>query len=111
MERPRPEHSPEIDRMKGLAILLVIANHAKIGADTLLHEQFVNRAVQLFLFVFGLMSELSIRRARENRRSIGDWYKSRLERLYVPVWGMGALYWLAVLYTQAPPLPIGGWHA
>src|SRR5829696_6456484 len=105
------EHLPEIDRVKGLAILFVIAIHAKIGAETTVHEQLVNRAVPIFLFVFGLMSELSLRRARAAGRPIKDWYASRLMRLYLPVWGMGVLFWLAVLYTKKPPLPIGGWHA
>jgi peptidoglycan/LPS O-acetylase OafA/YrhL len=105
------ENLPEIDRTKGLAILFVIAIHAKIGDQSILHEQLVNRAVPIFLFVFGLMSELSFQRARAQGRSVKDWYRARLTRLYLPVWGMGVLYWLAVLYTQKPPLPIGGWHA
>ncbi len=106
-----PEYAPEIDRVKGLAILLVIGIHAKIGEGTIVHEQFVNRAVPIFLFVFGLMSELSLQRARKSGRSIGDWYRGRLERLYVPIWGMAALFWLAVLVTGEPPLPIGAPHA
>src|SRR5262245_308229 len=94
------EQLPEIDRTKGLAILCVIAIHAKSGEGSVIHDQLVNRAVPIFLFVFGLMSELSFRRARASGRSIKDWYRARLTRLYLPVWGMGALYWLAVLYTQ-----------
>ena len=105
------EQLPEIDRTKGLAILFVIAIHAKIGYESVLHEQLVNRAVPIFLFVFGLMSELSYRRARAAGRSIKDWYLARLKRLYLPVWGMAVLYWLAVLCFKNPPLPLGGWHA
>jgi peptidoglycan/LPS O-acetylase OafA/YrhL len=105
------EHSPEIDRTKGIAILFVIAIHAKIGEGSAVHEQLVNRAVPIFLFVFGMMSDLSYRRAVAAGRSIKDWYLARLKRLYLPVWGMGLLYWMAVIYTKKPPLPIGGWHA
>jgi peptidoglycan/LPS O-acetylase OafA/YrhL len=111
MTGPLPEHAPEIDRVKGLAILFVIGIHAKIGEGSILHEQLINRAVPIFLFVFGLMSELSLRRARAKQRPLGEWYRGRFERLFVPVWGMAILFWLAVLYTKAPPVPLGGWHA
>src|SRR5260221_8137169 len=106
-----PERVPEIDRAKGLAILLVIGIHAKIAEGTLVHEQIVSRAVPIFVVLFGLMSELSFRRERETGRPLFRWYLRRLERLYVPVWGMAALWWLAVLYTKRPPLPVDGWSA
>jgi peptidoglycan/LPS O-acetylase OafA/YrhL len=106
-----PDHSPEIDRVKGIAILFVIAVHARIGDQSALHEQLVNRALPILLFVFGLTSELSLRCARAEGRSLKDWYLVRLTRLYLPIWGMAALFWLAVLYTKRPPLPVGGWQA
>ena len=64
MEAARSEHFPEIDRVKGVAILMVVAIHAKIAENTLIHEQLVNRAVPIFLLVFGVMSDASLRRAK-----------------------------------------------
>jgi peptidoglycan/LPS O-acetylase OafA/YrhL len=111
MAGARSEHFAQVDRVKGVAILMVVAIHAKIAENTLIHEQLVNRAVPIFLLVFGMMSDASYRRARGNGRSIGSWYWSRFQRLYVPIWAMAALFWLAVLYTRKPPLPIGGYNA
>ncbi len=105
------EHLPVIDRVKGVAILLVVAIHAKIGEGSLVHEHVVNRAVPIFLFVFGMMSEMSLGRARAGARTFSSWYASRFRRLFVPIWAAGALWWLAVLATGKPPLPVGAVEA
>lgn len=95
MGEPR-EHIEEIDRLKGFAILSVVCIHAQLYATTLFHQRVVNRAVPIFLVLFGVTSELFWQRAKP---TLSKWYRSRFERTLIPFWAIAALFWLAVLAT------------
>jgi peptidoglycan/LPS O-acetylase OafA/YrhL len=99
-------HVPEIDWLKGFAILCVVCIHAKLGEGTLFFEYVVNRAVPIFLVLFGVTSALSRDGARRTR--LLDWYRPRLRRLVVPLWAMATAWWAAVLhFQQAQALHVG----
>ncbi|HEX7477092.1 MAG TPA: acyltransferase family protein [Polyangiales bacterium] len=97
----RPQRVVEIDRLKGLAMLGVICIHAKLGDGTELYEQLINRAVPVFVVLFGATSELwwSAQSARvalggEARGALHAWYRTRGLRLLVPAWSAVTLWWL-----------------
>ena len=97
---PRAARLPEIDWLKGLAILWVVCIHAKLGASTFLYEYTVNRAVPIFLVLFGVTSEFWWRRSLETRTpsvTTRMWYASRFGRLVPPFWAMAAVWWAFVL--------------
>ena len=52
------DHLPELDWLKGFSILSVVCIHAKLYADTAAFNGVVNRAVPIFLVLFGVTSEL-----------------------------------------------------
>jgi peptidoglycan/LPS O-acetylase OafA/YrhL len=91
----------ELDWLKGVAILWVICIHARLGAESLWFEHSINRAVPIFLVLFGVNSELWWRRndTREGSRLTLRWYGGRIERLMVPVWVTVTLWWSAALAT------------
>lgn len=98
------EHIPEIDWIKGFAILLVICIHAELYEGTWFYKLLINRAVMIFLVMFGVNSELwwqrEERRGREHvtRR----WFVSRLRRIVPGYWAMMAAWWLAVVFWRRP---------
>lgn len=106
MTRRSHEHLPVVDRVKGVAILFVVAIHAKIGEGSLFHEHVVNRAVPIFLLVFGMMSEASLGRALGAGGTLSAWWWARFRRLFVPIWAAGALWWLG-FYWVKPPYDLG----
>jgi peptidoglycan/LPS O-acetylase OafA/YrhL len=106
----RADHVPEIDWLKGLAILLVMGIHAKLLEGTLFHQHLINRAVPFFLTLFPVTAELVERRAKAltTTASTIAWYRKRLERLYVPYWAMAAMWWVLVIATgNAEQLGLG----
>lgn len=108
----RTEHLTEIDALKGLAILWVVGIHAKPFAATWLFDRFTNRAVPIFLVLFGLTSELYFGKLDGERRGFGavlrTWYVGRFFRLVVPYWAMAAAWWiLAEVSGHAPFLKLG----
>jgi peptidoglycan/LPS O-acetylase OafA/YrhL len=108
MQPPREqlrEHLPEIDWLKGFAILCVICIHAKLTADSWFFLQVINRAVHVFLVLFGISSELWWRRelARAPERIERRWYLGRLRRIAPGYFVLTAIWWLAVTLWRAPP--------
>ena len=95
----RVEHIPEVDWLKGFAILCVIGIHSKLYDDSLFHQHVVNRAVPMFLLLFAVTSELWWQRtaAMSTEERLRAWYGRRLRRLYVPVWGMASLWWMVAI--------------
>lgn len=95
---------PELDWLKGFAIVSVVCIHAKLYADTDVFNGVMNRAVPIFLVLFGITSELWWERSpagspAEARRSIAKWYRSRYRRLYVPYWFLALAWWCAAWKT------------
>jgi peptidoglycan/LPS O-acetylase OafA/YrhL len=104
---PRPR-IPEIDWVKGLAILFVLLIHSEPIVDTAFHRYVANRAVPIFVVLFGVSSELwwSRRAGLSPLRITIEWYRSRFERLMIPLWGALAVWWaLAVLLRADKPAP------
>jgi peptidoglycan/LPS O-acetylase OafA/YrhL len=98
------QHVPELDWLKGFAILAVMWIHSKPFDDSLLFVHLINRAVPIFLVLFGISSELwwqrEGERAPEGRAR--RWLRGRLRRLLPGYWGLMALWWLAVLILGEP---------
>ncbi|HMJ10026.1 MAG TPA: acyltransferase family protein, partial [Polyangiaceae bacterium] len=98
-------HVPELDWLKGFAILAVICIHAKLYSESVFFLQVINRAVHVFLVLFGISSELWW--ARERARGISSperaWYSGRLARILLGYWAMTAIWWLVVALWQPPP--------
>ena len=103
MNPPR-EHVPEIDWLKGFAILGVIWIHSKPYDESFFFLQVINRAVPIFLVLFGLSSELWWQREMEraSERTALRWYGGRLLRLLPPYWAMIAIWWLLVVFWRQP---------
>jgi peptidoglycan/LPS O-acetylase OafA/YrhL len=101
MAETRTAHVPEIDWLKGFAILSVVCIHAKVYETTRFYEFVVNRAVPIFLVLFGITSELWWARAVPAgdglRSALGRWYRGRLARLLPPVWAMATAWCAAVV--------------
>lgn len=94
--KTRPERLPEIDLAKGFAILCVIAIHAKVFEGTLVHLHIINRAVPLFLILFGMTSEMWWRsvEARGEPHPARRWYRARLSRMLPPMWAAVLAWWV-----------------
>jgi peptidoglycan/LPS O-acetylase OafA/YrhL len=90
----RAPHLPEIDRLKGAAILCVLLIHARPFADLRVHEILINRAVPVLVCLFGMTSSLWWERASTPFiATTRSWFETRFLRLMIPVWGMLALWW------------------
>ncbi len=98
-------HLPELDWLKGFAILAVICIHAKLYADSVFFLQIINRAVHVFLVLFGISSELWWQREETKRDVRPDraWYWGRLRRIVPGYWAMTAIWWLVVAAWRPPP--------
>jgi peptidoglycan/LPS O-acetylase OafA/YrhL len=94
---PARSRFEQVDYVKGIAIFCVICIHARLGVDTLVFDQLIDRAVPIFLVLFGTTSELWWTNARG--ASLKQWYASRFMRLMIPVWTAGAIWWLLALWT------------
>jgi peptidoglycan/LPS O-acetylase OafA/YrhL len=104
---PAPQRRPEIDRLKGLAILGVLLIHARPLVGTPLGDHVVNRAVPVFLVLFGMTSEMWWRAhgAAGARRTLLAWYRGRARRLLVPLWATLAVWW-AIVVTLGGDVPV-----
>lgn len=104
---------PEIDWLKGFAILCVVCIHAKVYDSTLLFEHVVNRAVPIFLVLFGVTSELWWGRPGQAGSPRGsrlrEWYVGRARRLLPPLWAMATAWWLGLLYFGGDGALRVGW--
>jgi peptidoglycan/LPS O-acetylase OafA/YrhL len=96
---PRSAHVPEVDWLKGLAILWVVCIHAKLCETTLFYEYGINRAVPIFLVLFGVTSELWWTRSLEAEptTTVRRWYVTRFLRIVPPFWAMAAAWWACLL--------------
>jgi peptidoglycan/LPS O-acetylase OafA/YrhL len=97
-------HIPEVDAVKGLAILAVVCIHAKFLEGSLVHAQFINRATSVFLVLFGVTSELWWQReaASGTPHLARLWYKNRYGRLLPGYWALMAIWWFCIELWQAP---------
>ncbi len=100
----------EIDWTKGFAILCVLLIHAEPLLGTWMHGYVINRAVPVFLVLFGMTSEMwwSARADSTGSDRVREWFTSRVWRLMVPVWATVAVWWIFVFIFQpdvrVPPL-------
>ena len=105
-DRPR---LPEIDLLKGLAILWVLLIHSKaLGAESPLFLHLVNRAVPLFIVLFGLNSRLWWRRHRLPG-DLSTWYASRARRILVPYWAALPVWWALALWYRPFAVELSAW--
>jgi peptidoglycan/LPS O-acetylase OafA/YrhL len=88
---------PEIDLLKGIAILWVLLIHAKPLGSGVVAMDLVNRAVPLFVILFGLNSRLWWR-DRLASRHLHEWYASRARRILVPYWASLPVWWALALW-------------
>ena len=98
----------EIDWLKGLAIVCVLLIHAEPLVGSALHEYVINRAVPVFVVLFGVSSELWwLSRRQDHRGGLARvWWRSRLIRLLVPLWAALAVWWsLALVLHGHRPSP------
>ena len=95
---------PEIDWLKGFCILCVVCIHAAFLEGTQTYRFVINRAVPVFLVLFGLTSELWWQRARANElpNATKQWFVGRFARVVPGYWAMMAAWWLAVTFWQRP---------
>src|SRR4026208_2429584 len=97
------DHLPELDWLKGFAIACVVCIHAELYSHTLFFDRIVNRAVPIFTVLFGVTSELWWKRALTSQAGSGPiarWYRTRLQRLIIPFWALGAAWWIGVLASN-----------
>jgi peptidoglycan/LPS O-acetylase OafA/YrhL len=106
-QTPAGARLPEIDALKGLAILLVLAIHAALFVDTSVFTLLINRAVKVFLVLFGYTSTLwwTARAGAPTAGVYSEWIRSRLARLMIPVWVV-VLTWWAMHYLLLPPFEL-----
>lgn len=96
---------PEIDYVKGLAIIFVFLIHAEPLRGSWLHEYVIDRAVPMFLVLFGTTSQLWWRGHPSvgGWVRLGRWYKGRFQRLVPPVWAVLTIWWLLSLWMPHYP--------
>lgn len=97
-------HIAEVDQLKGLAILFVICIHAEVLRGTAVFDHLVNRAVYIFIVLFGITGELWFagKDDQRSRLTASIWLRSRFTRLLLGFWTVSALWWLVYETTGAP---------
>ncbi len=102
----RAARRPEVDWLKGFAILCVLVIHAQLANGTFVFDNLINRAVPIFVVLFGATSELWWRRHAGSApgTALARWYGSRWRRLMIPVWGMLLVWWPLVTLSSRMPL-------
>lgn len=107
MPTSRPaEHLPEIDMVKGVAIIGVTLIHSTVlGEDTWPMMLLFVHAVPIFLVLFGVNSESWFaRRSPEGRMLL--WYERGVKRILVPAWGTLVIWWALVLIFEPPTVRV-----
>lgn len=103
-----PARYPELDFIKGLAMLGVLLIHAKPIAGSVVDTYLVNRAVPILLVLFGAASELwsAARPLHGARFSAASFWLDRYPRLFPSLWLALSVWWAVrlVLSTQPPRL-------
>jgi len=99
------ERRPEIDYVKGLAIIFVFFIHAQPLRESWFHEYVINRAVPMFLVLFGTTSQLwwESHHSLGTRTRLGQWYLGRFKRLVPPVWAVLTVWWVLSLWVPGYP--------
>jgi peptidoglycan/LPS O-acetylase OafA/YrhL len=93
----------EIDVLKGFCILCVVAIHAQFPAGTAVFDYLIDRAVPVFLVLFGVTSELWWGQNENAPNARRRWYWSRLGRVVPAYWAVMVCWWLVVVYWRGPP--------
>lgn len=105
------DRTPEIDWLKGFAIVCVIINHSAALDGTWAYDYVITRAVPIFLVLFGMNAQSwwSARATSRSMALVGEWLASRLRRLMIPYWAAVTVWWTVVfVYTQdVPPRTTG----
>jgi peptidoglycan/LPS O-acetylase OafA/YrhL len=106
-QTPAGARLPEIDALKGLAILSVLAIHAALFVGTPVYTLLINRAVPVFLVLFGYTSSLwwTARAGAPVTGVYSEWIRSRAARLMIPVWAV-VLTWWAMHFLLLPPFEL-----
>jgi hypothetical protein len=86
-----------IDLLKGFAILCVLLIHSKALGDSVGFLYVVNRAVPIFVILFGLNSTFWWR-DRLLPQHITTWYSTRIRRMMLPYWASLPLWWILALW-------------
>jgi fucose 4-O-acetylase-like acetyltransferase len=97
---------PEIDWLKGFAILCVIVNHSGALNGTWFYQYVITRAVPVFIVLFGMNAESWWAHRSDQKRSVRlrDWITGRFGRLAIPYWGAVSLWWMLVfVYGNGTP--------
>jgi peptidoglycan/LPS O-acetylase OafA/YrhL len=94
-----------VDMLKGCSALWVLMIHAEVMTGDPFMTHVFNRAAQYFAILIGLNGILWW---EKRDPSVADWYRNRVRRLYPPMWGAVACWWVVALATN-PPLkkPLG----
>jgi peptidoglycan/LPS O-acetylase OafA/YrhL len=102
---------PEIDAVKGLALLGVLVIHAQPLDDAVVFQHVINRAVSVLLVLFGVSSELwwARRSAEPVASTVRSFWRERLVRLLPPVWATAAVWWAIRLLFARRPAPAWPW--
>jgi len=105
---PHARRVPAIDRVKGVAIVGVLCIHATILGDAIVGPYLVNRAVPVFIVLFGTTAELWWRAqgGKPWTQVVARWYASRLSRLMVPFWAVLCLWWATLALVFGEPFKI-----
>lgn len=105
--RTRPRWA-EIDLLKGLAILWVLLIHSRALGDSAGFLYVVNRAVPLFVILFGLNSTLWWR-SRPFPQALSHWYSTRAKRILVPYWATLPVWWALALHIRPYGIELHWW--
>ncbi len=87
-------HLGSLDILRGLCALGVILIHSRAILGHPFATYLVDRAAPVFVVLMGVTATLWWQ--AHGDASLGDWYRSRLRRLYPPMWSMLAVWWLLV---------------
>jgi len=94
--------SGALDRLKGLAMMMVFAGHTGVGLPTLAHLYFFHRTVPVLIFAFGMSVAYWARRydGASLGRLAADFYRSRYSRIFRPWWLMLVCWWPAAIWLS-----------
>ncbi|MBM4242900.1 MAG: acyltransferase [Deltaproteobacteria bacterium] len=103
MQTSRPaDRLPEIDMVKGIAILGVTLIHSTaLGEGSLPMTLLFGHAVPIFLVLFGVNTEAWFERRNPSGRT-RTWYERGIKRILVPTWGTLVVWWMLVLIFRPP---------
>ncbi|MEO6027294.1 MAG: acyltransferase family protein [Candidatus Binatia bacterium] len=94
-EARREARRPEIDWLKGFAILCVFLIHAQPLHGRAIQTYLIDRAVPIFVVLFGMTSERwwRSRASMHIQEALILWYRTRVRRLMIPAWATVIMWW------------------